>query len=94
MKLCTVCKVKKYNFLKKKLTCGPSIYTMDHPDLSVSNFMEKSIGLKRVQSQLLAPTLKDKALFYMDKNPPAYSLGGPFNQPTKRHSNCVWLVGR
>ena len=30
------------------IACNPSIYTMDHPDLSVSNFMEKSVGLKRV----------------------------------------------
>ena len=27
----------------------PSIYTMDHPDLAVSNFMEKSIDLQRSQ---------------------------------------------
>ena len=26
-----------------------SIYTMDHPDLTVSNFMEKSISLQRVK---------------------------------------------
>ena len=26
-----------------------SIYTMDHPDLTISNDMEKSIGLKRVE---------------------------------------------
>ena len=28
--------------------CNPSIYTMDHPDFPVSNFIENSIGLKRV----------------------------------------------
>ena len=27
------------------ITFDPSIYIMDHPDLNVSNFMEKSIGL-------------------------------------------------
>ena len=26
-------------------TCDPSLYSMDHPDLTVSNFMEKFIGL-------------------------------------------------
>ena len=33
------------------ITCDHSIYTMDHPDLhvTVSNFMENSIGLKRVK---------------------------------------------
>ena len=34
------------------LTCDPSIYTMDHPDLPVSNFMENFIGLKRVEVKL------------------------------------------
>ena len=40
---------KKYNIILEILTCDPSVYTMDHPDLNVSNFMEKSIGLKRVE---------------------------------------------
>ena len=26
------------------ITCNPSIYTMEHPDLTVSNCMENSIG--------------------------------------------------
>ena len=34
---------KKYNVLKI-VTCDPSIYTMDHPDLTISNFMGNSIG--------------------------------------------------
>ena len=35
-------------FLGEIITCDPSIYTMEHPDLTVSNLMEKSIGLMRV----------------------------------------------
>ena len=31
------------------LTCDPSIHTMDHLDLTASNYMGNSIGLKRVQ---------------------------------------------
>ena len=30
------------------ITYDPSKYTMDHPDLTVSNFMEKSNGVQRV----------------------------------------------
>ena len=29
----------------ESITCNPSIYTMDHPDLTVSNYMENSICL-------------------------------------------------
>ena len=32
------------------VTCDPSIYTMDHPDLTVSNFMGNPIGTKRVNN--------------------------------------------
>ena len=34
------------------ITCDPSIYTMDHPDLTVSSLMENFIGLKRVKTLL------------------------------------------
>ena len=37
-------------FLKKIIACGPSIYTMDHPDLIISYLMEKSIGRQGVKS--------------------------------------------
>ena len=30
------------------ITCVPSIYTVDHPDLTVLSFMENSIGLNGV----------------------------------------------
>ena len=30
----------------KIITCNPSIYTIDHPDLIAANFIENSIGLK------------------------------------------------
>ena len=32
------------------IICDPSIYKMDHPDLIVLNFQEKSIALQRVNS--------------------------------------------
>ena len=32
----------------KIITNNPSLYIMDHPDLTVSNFMEFSIGPRRV----------------------------------------------
>ena len=31
------------------ITCDPSIYTMDHPDFILSNFMESFIGVKMVK---------------------------------------------
>ena len=50
----TVCKDlitlmrKKYTFfLKKKISCDISVYTMELADLTVSIFMENPIGLKR-----------------------------------------------
>ena len=38
---------KKILYFLDVITCDTSVYTMDHPDLTVSNFMEKSIGLHR-----------------------------------------------
>ena len=38
-------------YILEIITCDPSIYTMDHPDLTVSNFMGNSIGLKRVKCE-------------------------------------------
>ena len=35
-----------YNFLGEILTSDPSIYMMDHSDLTLSKFMENSIGQK------------------------------------------------
>ena len=37
----------KYIYIFLIITCNPSIYTMDHPDLTVSYSMENSIDLKR-----------------------------------------------
>ena len=31
------------------ITCEPSIYTMDHPDFIISNFMGNSIDTQRVE---------------------------------------------
>ena len=39
---------KKYNIFGI-ITCYPSIYRMDHHDLTLSIYMENSIGLKRVK---------------------------------------------
>ena len=37
---------KKYNMFWKTITCDPSIYIDDHPDLTVCSFMKNSIVLK------------------------------------------------
>ena len=34
------------------ITCDPSNYTIDHADLTVSNFMGNVIGLKRVNGKI------------------------------------------
>ena len=35
-------------FLGEIITCNPSIYTMEHPYLNESSFIEYQIGLKRI----------------------------------------------
>ena len=37
-------------FFLEIIASDPSIYTMDHPDLNVSNFMGNFIGPKRVKA--------------------------------------------
>ena len=44
-----VLRENKYNIVFVIITCNSSIYTMDHRDLTVSTFMENTIGLKRVK---------------------------------------------
>ena len=46
------------------ITCDPSIYTMDHPDLTDLNFMGNSIGPKRdtVQNSLVMHCWTNKSL--------------------------------
>ena len=39
---------KEIQYFLKIITSDTSIYTMDHPDLTVSNFMGNTIGTKRV----------------------------------------------
>ena len=39
---------KEIHLKKKYITFDSSIYTIDNSDISVPNFMENSIGLKRV----------------------------------------------
>ena len=36
-------------FILEILTCNPSVYIMNHPDITVSNSMENSIGLKWIK---------------------------------------------
>ena len=40
---------KEIHYLLEIITCDPSIYTMDHPCLTVSNFIGNSNGPKRVK---------------------------------------------
>ena len=40
---------RQRNLILEIITSDPSIYTIDHPDLTVSNFMENSIGPRRVK---------------------------------------------
>ena len=51
LKIKSIFRERKTSFLCQILTCDPSIYKMDHPGLTVSNFIVKSIGLKRVKEQ-------------------------------------------
>ena len=59
IRVCTVClsKIdlhrKKYDIFGEIITRDFSIYTMDYPDLTVSNFMESYIGTKRVEYILI-----------------------------------------
>ena len=39
---------KEIQYFLEILTCDPSIYIMHHPDLTVSNFMGNSVGIKMV----------------------------------------------
>ena len=38
---------ERKTFFLKIITCDPSIYPMDHPDLTISNFIGNSIGTKK-----------------------------------------------
>ena len=44
---------RKNKIFMEIITCNPSIYTLNHPDLTVSIFMEQSNGLKRVNTLYL-----------------------------------------
>ena len=39
---------KEIQYFWEIITCDPSIYAMDYPDLFICSFMENSIGPKRV----------------------------------------------
>ena len=57
---CLYCLLRQFQSSEKEkhflffeiITFDPSIYTMDHPDLTVSNLMENPIGLKRVNQKI------------------------------------------
>ena len=42
---------RKCNIFLEIITCDPSVYTMDHPNFIRSNFVENSIGLKKVKAK-------------------------------------------
>ena len=41
---------KEYNIFFEIIICDPSIYTIDHPDLTVSTFIGNSIGTQKVNA--------------------------------------------
>ena len=55
IRVCTVCKYKndlqreKNQYYLEIITCDPSVYAMDHLDLTVSNFFEDSIDKSGIQ---------------------------------------------
>ena len=49
---------RKTIFLGEIITGDPSIYIMDHSDFTVSNFMEDSICLKRVEDVHFIPLFR------------------------------------
>ena len=68
---------------KKCNDCDPSVHTMDYPDLTISNLMEKSIGLQKDN------TVNDFYKLFADNQ--HFSFGICIYQPpamallTKRH---------
>ena len=65
-----------YIFFLEIIPCHPSIYTMEQPDLTVSNLMENSIGLKRVLSYDVASGSEITPCTKIDKAPVVYILTG------------------
>ena len=58
-KVCTACLGKinlqrKKTFFSENITCDPSIYTMGHPYLTVSNIIGNSVGPKGAYPMSLA----------------------------------------
>ena len=49
---CWKSRVAAQNFVFEILNCDTAIYTMDHPDCVVFSFMEKFIGLKKVNNYM------------------------------------------
>ena len=59
---------KEMQYLLEIITCDPSIYTMGHPDLTVSNFLEYSIGPKRVRGWHLETGLSPPVKYFTDRS--------------------------
>ena len=56
---------KEIQYVLQIKTCDISIYTMDHPGLTVLNFIEKSICLKRVQQSSVIRSLGFDSKFHL-----------------------------
>ena len=46
------------------ITCDPSIYTMDNPDITVSSFIRNSIGIQRVNKPCAFIVLNTVLIFF------------------------------
>ena len=50
------------------ITCDPSLYLMDNPDLILSIFMESSIGLQRVMQSIWKYPLANPSIELLSKH--------------------------
>ena len=60
IRVCTVC---LYKINIQRITCGPSIFTMDNSNLNVSltSFLEKSTGLHKVNQNIGCYSTREQA---------------------------------
>ena len=87
IRVCTVCldkidlQRKKYHILGGGgiITCDPLIYTMDHPNLTLSSFIEYSFGLKRVKGMHYEIFPSHRIANLMCKNCKFGKFSGTFN---------------
>ena len=57
-------KLERNTMFLEFTACDPSIYRIDHPDLTVPNPMEEFIGLKRGKSYRVRQTNHNNTLHY------------------------------